>query len=859
MPNTDELPSVAEQHDDSELEQETQGFEPGELCAVDAVDENDLVELEDDEYGTVSEKEACVKNLANRAAQRDLVSRRLQVRDAWKARYFYRGNQHLLTGPKGVLVTPGQAGFGGSYGSESQNDHSKETNVYLICADIIMASGTAGLPSVRFEPQNPTDAADLSASENSEKARLLIERNNKMLGLQADCWRYLWTDSIAFAYTRYVLDAQRFGYDHDVSDDLSYLPESSQPVGTGGATGGEGEEAESSSPSRSPRGSEEISWYGTLEVKIPIQARCQAEIPYLQFSRERDITTMKSAYPNKADSITPSMAAAAESDYERLARTSIMMGMRPSSMTSDSFTYNVTEQRTWLRPEFFVEEEDETLREWLYDTFAGGLMTVICGQEVCEVRKESMDDHWTIVFSRPGDGTHRPALGQPLIPIQEKINDVMDLTHESTMHLIPRTWVDSERVDANALNDTKSKPKQYFKIKRAPGGTIQDNFFSEPPIDLGSWVMVYLQWLVGDLTQLLSGAYPAMSGGDTGANDTMGGIATQRDQALGRIGLAWRNVKEGYAQIIRQAVQCAAKFRKGAMTGQIKSKSGAYQTLRINADDLKGNVLCFPDTDENFPETHAMKKAAVQQIFQAAATNPMFAAILSIPQNQRVARDYVALPEFTIPGSDAGEKQMGQIMLLLDSEPMPNPAVMQAQQQIGQTAAAAAMSGIPIPPEAGQAAQQMLAQIPPEISNPQFIDVDVDDQPAMITAIKSWANSQEGVRAKTEKPNGYKNVILLMKEREAVAQKQQAGAGGAPGKPPSESLSVNLKDIPTPEGISQALAKVGIIVPPDAIAKQDQQDDANAVALQQAKAQAIRSEKQPQIVPVATPPGQVIQ
>src|SRR5208282_287554 len=87
-----ELLDDVESADEEEAE-----FLPGELCPVDAT--NDRVEITDDEDEdglTAEEKENCLKGLANKASQRDLTSRRLEVRDAWKARYFYRGNQYLL-------------------------------------------------------------------------------------------------------------------------------------------------------------------------------------------------------------------------------------------------------------------------------------------------------------------------------------------------------------------------------------------------------------------------------------------------------------------------------------------------------------------------------------------------------------------------------------------------------------------------------------------------------------------------------------------------------------------------------------------------------------------------------------------
>src|SRR5208282_4046896 len=147
---------------------------------------------------SAEEKKKCLQNLANKASQRDLTSRRLEVRDAWKARYFYRGNQYLLASKSGAWVLPHMVLMGG----QSYDVHNKETNIYLAFADTINAALTAGLPSVRFEANDPSNPADVSASENSEGARRLIERANDMIVIQEDVSRFLGTDGRACVYTR---------------------------------------------------------------------------------------------------------------------------------------------------------------------------------------------------------------------------------------------------------------------------------------------------------------------------------------------------------------------------------------------------------------------------------------------------------------------------------------------------------------------------------------------------------------------------------------------------------------------------------------------------------------------------------
>lgn len=796
-------------------------FEPGELCPIDATD--DRVTLEDDEFGTVEEKEACLLELAKAAAKRDLTSGRLEVRDAWKARYFYRGNQELLLGRNGAWIPANQVLIGG----QSYDDNNKETNIYLAFADTIVAALTAGLPSVRFEPDDPTDPGDVSAASGADKARRLIERGNDMPVVQQDKARYLFTDGRAAVYTRYVIDGQRFGYQRpganaDLDDELSYLPL-------------EGDRGPDSSPadvelgpgSALPRGQEVVEAFGVLEVKVPIQARTIDDCDYLQLAREFDITRMKTKYPEKADEIQGMQTLAAESEYRRLARTSVMMGMRPSNMTNDAMTYQATEQLTWARPSFFWEEKNKQLREWLWQAFPKGAMVAAVGKTFCEARNEGLNDHWSLIHARPGDGQHRPALGSPLIPLQEKLNDCMDLVHESFMHLIPITWVDSEAIDTAALNEIESKPKQYLKIKRKADKDIAGNFYTEEQIQIAEGLFVYIEKLFGEFAQFLVGAFPALFGGAAKNTDTASGYAMQRDQALGRLGLTWRSIRSSYANEMRQAVQCTAQFRNGKMSGEVPGAGGIKERIAIDPNDLKGNVRCFPDTDENFPESWVAQRAVWNNLMQQAATNPVLARILAVARNMSIAKDKAGLPELVVPGAAAALKQSGETELLLQSDPLPNPAIAQAQEML---AALTATQGTP--PEQITQLQQMISNLPPMIPSIP-IDEELDDHADEMNEIETFANSPEGIKARMENPSGFEN-LKLHYGLHAAAMAKKAAAAPPQEKPPSESI--NYKDLP-PEGQVQLAAKAGIQLDAAKLVAQDAADQALPAGRQAAAAQ----------------------
>ena len=75
--------------------------------------------------------------------------------------------------------------------------------------------------------------------------------------------------------------------------------------------------------------------------------------------------------------------------------------------------------------------------------------------------------------------------------------------------------------------------------------------------------------------------------------------------------------------MLRQAVQSISINGEGT-----SSSSAASRKIQVDTADLKGNILCFPDTDENIPESWTQKSNRFALIVTDAATNPFFQQLL---------------------------------------------------------------------------------------------------------------------------------------------------------------------------------------------------------------------------------------
>jgi hypothetical protein len=837
-----------------------------------------LVGVEWTKQGTVKltdDQANAVKDLLNKLAMRDQAPRREEITRVWEKRLFDRGFQHILPVWNGAWQLAGQ---GTGYGYGEEGDQSKyETNIYNSYSEIIISALTREIPATRFRSRKPDDDSGITAARSADCLRTQIYKNNKMLDLMADLARYLSLDGRMVAHTYYMRDGQRFGYrpappavvpedEEQISEQetgeegaqgaLELNPEEKGPQQSGGAeadipagerdgenlsAGGDaGGDASAQSPEetgeeteeeKEPNGREVIEFGGALEWKLPIRKNCLPECGYALRYKEIDVHEARARFPDKASKITPGRGGPGGDDIDRLARVNVDQGMMNSFNTQDSQANDVTWVRAWLRPWQLLELNQE-FRDQIIKMFPKGLYVNFCGDVYCEARDQSMDDCLTLIHGRRGDGMHRAGLLDWLLPIQKVLNNWLELVNDYFVRGIPATWMDNETFNIEAVNGQANEVGQRHPFQ-SPGGTnvtpqqpIEQLVWQETPPPFPEELRPFVQFFTGELAQMLSGAYPALFGGDE-TSDTVGGQIIQRDQALGRVGLPWRAIKEGIASIMFQAVQCLAQNHDEpiAVIGKVSTT--------IEMDDLKGEMLAYADVDESFPETDTQKANRLTNLMQAAETNPFLGTIMDEPDNLELVRDANGMEDFVIPQLEARDKQLGEIEVMLKTGPIPNPAIAQIQQQIAtlKSAAQKVMLGAPqlAAPEAAQGVQQKIQQLTqqmqqvmqtqPEVSSEPVYDTDDHDVEALTA--KRFINSARGraMRHGSEpEQRSLQNIILHYR-----AHKQEAAAEAAANQPPQQqkppSISGNIKDM-TPDEQSQALAKAGIHSDPASIAQE---------------------------------------
>src|SRR6185437_8059394 len=238
--------------------------------------------------------QAKLKALISQFAKRELFPRIWEIRAARKQRFFYRNIQHLMWDADNFtyqINQNSQGGAGADSTSAKEPDLLQVFNIYLGYAKSFMAVFSQNGAGIRFEPEDPRSAVDIRAKEAAEKMKRIIEKFNDPKALQIEIARLLWTDGRVVAYTRYVTDGQRFGF-----EDESYPDEALEGV--------QNDPEQLAQRVKIAKGREIIGVGGVLEWKVPIATKDIHQWPYAQYSQEYDIAIEKAKYPWVAEKLT---------------------------------------------------------------------------------------------------------------------------------------------------------------------------------------------------------------------------------------------------------------------------------------------------------------------------------------------------------------------------------------------------------------------------------------------------------------------------------------------------------------------------------------------------------------------------
>lgn len=719
----------------------------------------------EDLFANDTELQAAALDLAKHYGGLDKYPRRSEVIEARRQRFYRRGDQYIYFNyqPSIMNFVPYSGGDeNGAPGSDSARNMDVY-NIYFPYLRALVSVGCQNPPGVAFEPDDPTKSTDIAAARAAEIYRHHIDRANQRKKIQADIMGRFCTDGRVVLYTRSVRDAQKYGTDEN------------------------GE----------PKSVEIMTVCGVLEHKCtPMTEDDPTNWLMQSIEKEIDINQAKEMYPQYAAKIVPGQGADGEATYERMARMGVLQGTRGLQNSGEAYAHMVTWSRVWLRPASFrhaPKEVADTFRE----KCPHGMKLVMMGGEYCGAFDQSADDHLTVAWPAPGDGAAKPSMLHDLVPVQDAYNDYRNLEKEIFDFCIPATWCDDELGDPEILREQTSEPGNHVFAKRPEGvPSIAEAFYTEPPANAPASLIAAYQDLRGAFSQFLTGAQPALFGGSDKNNETMGGIAMLRDQAMGQFAIAWGAVQEAFAGAYKQGVLCRAKAEGEDTDSEVAVKVPGRRASTIStvaiANLQKGNFHTYPDMDSSFPETTGSKRQTIQALVTQALLNPEATEAYGVfePENMELQREYLGVADWVIPSANSNDKQLAEIELLLRTRPTPKPhdiqkfAADQAIEEHVKAQAAAALPGAPVPPP---------AEPDPNVLYESSIQVDLDwdFHEFEYKCIKDYLSSPEGLEEARTNKWGILNVKLHGQEHKQAMEMQAAAAmpppasAAGPAKPPA--------------------------------------------------------------------------
>jgi hypothetical protein len=469
----------------------------------------------------------------------------------------------------------------------------------------------------------------------------------------------------------------------------------------------------------------------------------------------------------------------------------------------DAFAHMVTRHTCFLRPCTYDRLPDE-VKDQISTTFPNGIKVVFSGDQYCGSENVSMDDQLSIGFPGPGDGMSRPSMGKRVVPLQDVFNDELNLWHEAHDYCIPTLFMYSETGDIEAINEQISQPGTIIPFTTLPPGasSAESAFYAAVIEGIPQTLPALIQFIQGPLAQFISGAFPALFGGDTGDNDTAKGIAIQRDQAMGRMGIPWSGIQQLFAEAYTNAVGSAVQHAEDGSTFSytVKDQTGAVVIEQLSMDELKGgNAICKADTDASFPESTNSKRQAYQMLMAASERNPILAAVMADPNNQEYGHMVIGLPDLKVPGAEARNKQLVEIKQLLAEVPIPPSQQEIATAALQNPALAGAMQQWQANRGMSPNGQQTPSPIPPDMYHASIpIDPDFDNHQMEYETVAGWLSSEERRREEEEKGNhqGIQNVRL-----HGLAHK-----AAIPPPPMPEGPASKLGGKPGPQAAAPVLA-----------------------------------------------------
>jgi hypothetical protein len=495
-----------------------------------------------------------------------------------------------------------------------------------------------------------------------------------------------------------------------------------------------------------PNGCAELHVCSIFTVTTPFWIKDLTEAPWLWYEYEEHKGALLAAYPNLEQLIgdkddTPAGTETGAQAQGMIAR---------ATTASPTGTYipprknRWTYSRFWLRPSMYWLMKGAP-RDLLLQYYPKGLKVTQVQDKIVDIEHERLDHVWAMIKPETSETIYADPTCKDFMSGQDLINDFHNMTAQTYQQAVPQTLLPTDIIDFQTLKKRRGIPGEYIPIK--PGISnikerIQQMPTAKPEPMMNQWVTELREHLaenIGITRTLFGGALP----GDRTAHEA----EIMKNQAMMQLSEPWQNMRDGWADAARNAIIQMA-LHSG---GRIPSADGSDSEVEeIELEDLL-NGGWYIRTEESMPMSWSERRSWIGKFLENQPPE-MIAQVVGLgsPDNIPSIQETWGLTNWKIPMSDARDKVLDTIRMLLRGEPIKEVAP--------------------------DGTIQLMPSIP--------IDEFEDDHQFSANEIKQWAQTKDGREAKQTNPLGYANVIAWGKAHQMLAQIQAAPMIGPDGQAP---------------------------------------------------------------------------
>lgn len=636
-------------------------------------------------------------------------------------------------------------------------------------------------PNMKAVPNDPMRLDMVSRAKNAQTAQLFLQKHWDLRRRMKEVAFHLWSTSAVYFHTDFVTNAAKNGSIEvpEYQTKKSVIRPAGIDCGICGAVamgvtcpecGGNlnplayQDEVSIEVPYVAgkkvyPKGRAELTLYTTFEVGHSFGACTLEELDWISLDTMDNPYKLKAMYDVKDITLNGAELDRGSVTDAQLAKEAIEA---PNGVAYIDKSNNWLHSRKYIRPVVYDALAPQ-LRKQMESQFPEGARVVCVGSKAVIVDERKIDDYWAICKTGTGPKISDPPLCNNIIPIQDDINDMVNMGKETILRGIPKTLVDGTLFDPQAVKENEAIIGEMIRVKMGAGQSIGSLVQQMPVAKMSEQMMPFIQYQ-RELSREIDGVQPAIYGGGAPAT-TFRAENQRKNQALMQLSPPFEEMQNAATGAVKNGVKLEAKFGVGEIKVTSNTPMSPTRSLDLSLLQVDGWDL---EADESVPVSINEKRDQISGISQE---NPGLASALGFdhPMNTEQMQRTFGVDGFYTPGAAQQQLALAKIQVLLRE---------QAVDDIDP------MTGQPV-------------RLPSQMPDPY----EFKDAAFMSQVFHAWVLSDAGQELSVLNPAGFENVKMFGTQLDIMAAPPMMPGPVGPGEPPPQDIPPPPPEEPGPIGL----------------------------------------------------------